>query len=37
MDKYKKVIAVGIINPFRYESGCFPSKKGNGRSKKYAQ
>jgi hypothetical protein len=37
VDKYNNVITVGMMKPFRNESGCLPSTKGNGRSKKYAQ
>lgn len=37
MEKYKSVITVGMMKPFRYESGCLPSKKRNGRSKKNAK
>jgi hypothetical protein len=36
-DKCTSVITVGMMKPFRYESGCLPATKGNGRSKKYAQ
>jgi len=34
VDKYNSVFTVGMMKPFRNESGCLRSKKGNGRSKK---